>query len=128
LIFVKYSIGSDTSISTGGVRTVTSNIISFNSFVVTDGNLGSSVAAAMAPSIIAYDNFFSGMGNPMHPRSPSGLFSVTNTPELKENFFSYSASNFILFPFERNSVTACLVVLTKKTPSESDNLAFSDMI
>ena len=82
----------------------------------------------MAPSIIACDSLFSGMGNTMNPLSPSGLFSVTNTPESKENFFSCSASNYILFPLERNSVTACLAVLTKRTPSESDNLVFSDMI
>jgi hypothetical protein len=57
----------------------------------------------------------------MQPRNPSGLFRVTNTPELKENFSSRSDSNFILLPFERNSVTAFLAVLTKTTPSESDN-------
>jgi len=41
--------------------------------------------------------------------------------ELKENFSSCSDSNFSLLPFERNPVTALLAVLTKKTPSESDN-------
>jgi len=61
------------------------------------------------------------MGNPMQPLKPSGLFSVTKTPELKENFSSRSDSYFILLPFERNSVTAFLAVLTKTTPSESDN-------
>ena len=127
LIFDKYSAGSDTSISIGCVRTVTSNTMSPSSFVVTGENLGSSVAAAIAPSTIARDSFFTGRGNPIHPRSPPVLFSVTNTPELNENFFSNSGSNLILLPFERNSVTAFLEILTKTAPSESDNLLSSAM-
>ena len=99
-----------------------------SSFVVTGENLGSSVAAAIAPSTIARDSFFTGRGNPIHPRNPPVLFSVTNTPELNENFFSNSGSNLILLPFERNSVTAFLAVLTKTAPSESDNLLSSAMI
>ena len=63
---------------------VISNVIDSSSSCFTGGNLGSSIAAAIAASSNASNNFLSGSGYPIQPLNPKGLFKVTNTPELKE--------------------------------------------
>lgn len=92
LISDRYSEYSSTLISSGGVRTVTSNVILSNSSIVTGVNLGSFVAAEIAASTNPSHNFFTGVGYPIHPLRSFSLFIVTKTPELKLNFESNSES------------------------------------